>query len=186
MYSVGLEKLISSVSNQRRVKLIWLAKRKTCFYRHSVLQRDYAYYIVGKARWTHLSTSHPHIKPEPLGEGLMWWRVLRSRSKYSIHIIFYRVELIYDLGLYFGMIMEMSQSTLDIYSLSFTKIMSVKLVTYSLFPFSYSIFLSKSRGSSKLRYRCLAPNRPRSFPPWPWPWLWRSYRKKRGQQSKIN
>ena len=31
----------------------------------------YAYGIVGKARWAHLSTCH-HIKPEPLGEGLMW------------------------------------------------------------------------------------------------------------------
>ena len=30
-----------------------------------------AYCIVGKARWGDLSTSH-HIKPEPLGEGLMW------------------------------------------------------------------------------------------------------------------
>ena len=31
----------------------------------------FAYSIISKARWTHLSTSH-HIKPEPLGEGLMW------------------------------------------------------------------------------------------------------------------
>ena len=36
----------------------------------------YAYGIVGKAGWAHRSTSH-HIKPEPLGEGLMWWLVLR-------------------------------------------------------------------------------------------------------------
>ena len=37
---------------------------------------EYIYGIVGKARCAHLSTSH-HIKPEPLGEGLMWWLVLR-------------------------------------------------------------------------------------------------------------
>ena len=35
-------------------------------------ERLYAYGIVGKARWAHLSTSHHHIKPEPLGEPLMW------------------------------------------------------------------------------------------------------------------
>ena len=38
------------------------------------------YYIIRhrwKARWAYLSTSH-HIKPGPLGEGLMWWLVLRS------------------------------------------------------------------------------------------------------------
>ena len=34
-------------------------------------ERLYAYGIVGKARSAHLSTSH-HIKPEPLGERLMW------------------------------------------------------------------------------------------------------------------
>ena len=39
-------------------------------------RRSYAYGIVRKARWDHLGTSH-HIKPEPLGEGLMWLRVLR-------------------------------------------------------------------------------------------------------------
>ena len=39
--------------------------------------RLYAYGIVGKARWAHLSTSH-HIKPKPLGDVLIWWRVLRS------------------------------------------------------------------------------------------------------------
>ena len=35
------------------------------------LDTVYAYDIDGKARWAHPSTSH-HIKPEPLGEGLMW------------------------------------------------------------------------------------------------------------------
>ena len=41
--------------------------------------RLYAYGIVGKVRWAHLSTSH-YIKPELSGEGsgLMWWRVMRS------------------------------------------------------------------------------------------------------------
>ena len=42
-----------------------------------MLVRIYAYGIVGKARWAHLSTCH-HNKPEPLGEGLIWWRVLIS------------------------------------------------------------------------------------------------------------
>ena len=37
----------------------------------------YAYGNVGKTRWVYLSTSH-HIEPEPLGEGLMWRRVLTS------------------------------------------------------------------------------------------------------------
>ena len=37
----------------------------------------HAYGMVGKARGLYLSTSH-HIKPETLGECLMWWRVLRS------------------------------------------------------------------------------------------------------------
>ena len=36
------------------------------------LQGLYAYDIVEKARWADLSTSH-HIKPEPIGEGMMWW-----------------------------------------------------------------------------------------------------------------
>ena len=31
----------------------------------------YAYGIVERARWAHLSASH-HIKPEPLNECLMW------------------------------------------------------------------------------------------------------------------
>ena len=38
--------------------------------------KPYAYDIVWKARCAHLSTSH-HIKPVPLWEGFMWWRVLR-------------------------------------------------------------------------------------------------------------
>ena len=33
--------------------------------------------IVEKARWAHFSPSHLN-KPKPLGETLMWWRVLRS------------------------------------------------------------------------------------------------------------
>ena len=36
--------------------------------------------IFGKARCTHLSTSC-HIKPEPAGEGLVCWRVLRSAHR---------------------------------------------------------------------------------------------------------
>ena len=43
--------------------------------------RLYAYGVVGKARWAHLSTSH-YIKHEPLGEGLVWWRVLKSANRY--------------------------------------------------------------------------------------------------------
>ena len=39
---------------------------------------SYAYGIVGKARWAHLSTSH-HIKTEPLGEVFMRWRAVSMR-----------------------------------------------------------------------------------------------------------
>ena len=47
-------------------------------YRVSVQGWDYyAYGIIEKSRWADLSTS-PHIKPEPLGEGLMLWQVLGS------------------------------------------------------------------------------------------------------------
>ena len=39
---------------------------------HSMMRVvKYAYGIVGKARWSHLSTSHHQIKTEPLGVGLM-------------------------------------------------------------------------------------------------------------------
>ena len=40
--------------------------------------RLYEYGITGKVKWAHLSTSHHHIKPGPLGKCFMAWRVLWS------------------------------------------------------------------------------------------------------------
>ena len=59
----------------------------------------YAYDIVGKARWAHLSTCH-HIKPEPLGKGLMWWQLsakispsCRTKDAVSIYSYEYLSEI---------------------------------------------------------------------------------------------
>ena len=60
----------------------------------------YAYNVVGRARWAHLRTSH-HIKPEPLGEDLMWCQVLRS-AHLAVHnnaVCIFSYEYLFKAGI---------------------------------------------------------------------------------------